>query len=176
MGLMANTAVLFGDGKELSPNTVKATLDAIKAGRDIFKEGIGLAKDVNKEVQDIARNLDKWIHGHPLDPNSEAIIWEDANYGGSARGFRLHETVTNYQDIHFSGTWTGANWNDEVSSVKVSGSVIFVAWEHANFGGNRLVLMPGTSIPELRHVAGGWHDQISSSKVIEPKELSTVFT
>ena len=60
--------------------------------------------------------------------------------------------------------------------VKVSGSVIYVAWEHANFGGNRLVLMPGTSIPELRHVAGGWHDQITSSKVIEPKELGQIFT
>ncbi len=173
---MANTAVLFGDGKELTPSTVRATLDAIKAGKDIFKEGIGLAKDIRNEVKDIARNLDKWINGHPLDPNSQAIIYQHAHHTGTARGFRLHETVTNYRDIHFSGTLRGADWNDEVSSVKVSGSVVFVVWEAINFGGNRLVLMPGTSIPELRHVAGGWHDQISSSKVIEPKELGQMFT
>lgn len=172
---MANSAVLFGDGKEVTPNVMAETLKALKDGRDIFKEGIGLAKDIRNEVKDVARNLDKWFNGHPLDPNSEVIIWEDANSGGAARGFRMGETVTNYQDIHFSGTWTGANWNDEVSSVKVSGGAVYVVWEHANFGGNRLVLMPGTNIADLRYVAGGWHDQISSSKVIKATELGSIF-
>jgi len=174
---MANSAVLIGDGKEVAPNVVKETLDAIKAGKDIFKEGIGLAKDLRAEAQDIARNLDKWWTGkNSIDPNSEVIIWQHANFSGASRGFRLGETVTNYQDIHFNRSFfRGSNWNDEVSSVKVSGGAVFVVWEHSSFGGNRLVLMPGTNIAELRHVAGGWHDQISSSKVIKATELGQIF-
>lgn len=172
---MANSAVLFGDGKEVAPAVMQETVKALKAGKDILKEGIGLAKILGTEAQDIAKNLNKWFKGHPLDPTSEAIIWKHADFGGSARGFRLHETVTDYQGIHISGTLTGATWSDEVSSVKVSGSVVFVVWEHANFGGNRLVLMPGTSVADLRHVGGGWHDQVSSSKVINVTELSQIF-
>jgi len=175
---MANSAVLFGDGKEADTGLVKETIDALKQGRDIFAEGIGLVKDLRNEVQDVARNLDKWWNGkNPVDPNSEVIVWQHANFGNPSRGFRLHETVTNYQDIHFNRDFFRAsNWNDEISAIKVSGSAVFVAWEHANFGGNRLVLLPGTSIAELRHVAGGWHDQISSSKVIQVTELDQVFT
>lgn len=175
---MANSAVLFGDGKEVAPKLLKETIEGLKQGRDIFAEGVGIVKDLRKEVQDAARNLDKWWNGkNPINPNSEVVIWRHANFGNPARGFRMHETVTNYQDINFNRSYFGAgNWNDEVSAVKVSGSAVFVVWEHANFGGNRLVLMPGTSIAELRHVAGGWHDCISSSKVIQATELGQIFS
>ena len=49
---MANSSVLFGDVKEVAPDVVKKTLDALKAGKDIFKEGIGLAKDLRAEVKE----------------------------------------------------------------------------------------------------------------------------
>jgi|GEM_PF-3512590 len=160
---MAHSAVVFGDGKDLDPTVLKETLQALKDGKDIIMEGIGLA------------NLNRWFKEHPTDPNSKVIIYQDADYTGATRGFRLNETVTNYQDIHFSGTWRGTTWSDKVSSVKVSGSVAFVVWEHADFGGNRLVLMPGTSVADLRHVGGGWHDQVSSSQVINVTELGTIF-
>lgn len=175
---MANSTVLFGDGKEVDASIVKETIDAIKQGRDIVAEAIGLVKDIRDEAQNIARDLDKWLTGkNPIDPSSEVIIWQNINFGNPSRGFRMHEEVTNYQNIHFNiGLGLSENWNDEVSGVKVSGSAVFVAWEHASFGGNRLVLLPGTSIPFLGHVAGGWNDQISSSKVIQVTELDQIFT
>jgi len=172
---MANSAVLFGDGKEVAPAVMQETLKALKAGKDILKEGIGLAKILGGEAQDVAKNLNKWFKGDPLDPNSQAIIYKHADFTGDARGFRFGETVTDYQRIHISGTLFDESWSDEVSSVKVSGGAVFVVWEHANFGGNRLVFMPGTSVADLRHVGGGWHDQVSSSKVILATELGTIF-
>jgi hypothetical protein len=174
---MANSAVLFGDGKELDASIVKETIDAIKQGRDIFAETIGLVKDIRDEVRNVARDLDKWLTGkNPIDPNSEVIIWQHKDYGNPSRGFRMDEIVTNYQDIHYNLPLISEQWNDEASSVKVSGAAVFVAWEHASFGGNRLVLLPGTSIPFLGHVAGGWNDQISSSKVIKVTDLDQIFT
>lgn len=171
---MAHSAMVFGDGKDLDPAVLKETLEALKNGKDIITDGIGLAKILGDEAQDIAKKLNRWFKGHPLDNSSEVIIYKDADFSGSKRGFRLHETVTDYQGIHISGTWTGATWSDEVSSVEVSGSVAFVIWEHENFGGNRLVLMPGTRVADLRHVGGGWHDQVSSSQVINVTELGTL--
>jgi hypothetical protein len=173
---MANSAVLFGDGKEADASVIKETIDAIKQGRDIFAEVVGLVRDIRDEAQSVARDLDKWVSGrNDPDPNSEVIIWRHRDFGTPSRGFRMGETVTNYQNIHYNLPLYSENWNDEVSSVKVSGSAVFVIWEHASFGGNRLVLLPGTSIPFLGHVAGGWNDKVSSSKVIQVTELDQIF-
>lgn len=174
---MPDSAVLLGDGTAVDPSLLKQTIDALKQGRDIFAEAIGLAQDIRNEVRNVVNDLDKWVTGkNPIDPNSEVIIWRHKDYGNPSRGFRMHETVPNYQEIHYNVALYSEKWNDEMSSVKVSGSAVFVAWEHASFGGNRLVLMPGTSISFLGHVAGGWNDQISSSKVIQVTELDQIFT
>ncbi|MGI9243093.1 MAG: hypothetical protein ACR2RV_20010, partial [Verrucomicrobiales bacterium] len=66
-----------------------------------------------------------------------------------------------------------AEWNDRISSVRVGGNVILVAYEDANFSGASITFGAGSSHSNLSRASDGlvapanWNDRISSVRVLK---------
>jgi hypothetical protein len=95
-------------------------------------------------------------------------MYRDTDGRGKARGFNTGDAIARLSDLHWQVhplKWK--DWNDEVSSIKVEGGVVLLCYEHANYGGDRLIVIGPSYIPNLSNISDiNWNDRISSIKVL----------
>ena len=78
---------------------------------------------------------------------ADCQVFEHINYGGAHFSMPSGQNIAN----------VGGNWNDRISSVKVTNSCKLVAYQHINYGGDKRIFTANTS-----YVGNLWNDQISS--------------
>jgi hypothetical protein len=75
-----------------------------------------------------------------------AVIYEHKDFGGSSRAVAAGEAVA----------WIGDDWNDQMSSARVSAGCTLVVYEHANFKGASEKYRK-----DKKWVGDAWNDQVS---------------
>ena len=120
----------------------------------------GFAQTADRERERDQRREDELRRSGP-----RIIVFESANYRGDARVLLAGEGIDNLDSVPFEG---GRRANDRISSVRIEGSAVLLAYEHADFRG--AVIRVTESIPNLADRAmpdGGvsWNDRISSLRV-----------
>lgn len=84
----------------------------------------------------------------PFLPVSEACFYEHSNYQGRSLCFNTGSEARNLANMN--------NWNDRISSIRISGGYSIQIFEHADFRGDSLNIEKST--PHL----GSFNDRISS--------------
>lgn len=93
------------------------------------------------------------------------ILYENAGYRGDSITLYGSEGFENLDRVTFEG---GRRANDRVSSIRVEGGAVLLAYEHSDFRGQ--VIRVTESIPNLADrrmpdTSGVWNDRISSLRV-----------
>ena len=108
--------------------------------------------------------------GSPTKPGEKALtVFVDRNYGGS-----WHDVTgdwSNLKDLsgpcNQSGDGSGGNWDDCVSSIRLSPGWVATGYRDRNFSGPTFEIT--SDIPNLRDIAGpcdpGFDDCVSSIRV-----------
>lgn len=160
-------------GGQLLPDPSKA-VDTLKKLREEGQEWVKILGDVGSEAKHAYEDIRRYIKGRdPVPANSTVIMYQHADGGGHSRGFNTGDWIANFRDIHWQiDPFSWKQWNDQVSSIKVLGGVVLVAYEHVNYGGNRLIVIGPSYVSQ---VPAGWNDTISSCIVLPANELKKVF-
>lgn len=175
---MPVNAAAIGEALIADPDKAIKALKAIQETQEAYYKK---AREAGEAAFEALKSLQEWYKSHGnAHEDDTAIFYKDAGYRGPAATLRIGDNFPNLQDLHHRRDGLiprYENWSDEISSVKIKEGTVAACWEHANYGGNRLVLIGPCAIPELRHFAGGWHDCITSIQVIklEPEFLSRLF-
>jgi hypothetical protein len=102
----------------------------------------------------------------PTPSNGTCTLYQHRDFGGSHYVLHSGDVMYMVRDPDPSiGTSDGihnfiydASWNDQLSSLKVSGGCVLTLWEHVNRGGHRFVA--DNSVP---YVGEGWNDKASQA-------------
>ena len=142
------------------------------------KEWSKLISDVGFTVREILQDIKKYVNGemYPGDPSNAAIIYRERGAGGASRGLNSGDYLTNFQDLHHQDgkTWVGSpvwvDWNDRVNAINVREGFFIAVYEHANFGGDKLIVIGSARLHNLPGI--NWGDKISSAMVYPIKEIN----
>ena len=93
------------------------------------------------------------------------ILYENAGYRGNSITLFGREALENLDRVSFDG---GRRANDRISSIRIEGGAVLLAYEHSDFRGQ--VIRVTESIPNLADrtlpdVGGSWNDRVSSLRV-----------
>lgn len=102
---------------------------------------------------------------HRRGGETRVILYEKAGYRGDSIALYADEGFDNLERVNFDG---GRRANDRISSIRVEGGAVLLAYEHAGFRGQLIRVIE--SIPNLDDRAlpdavGSWNDRISSLRV-----------
>ncbi|WP_026734966.1 hypothetical protein [Fischerella sp. PCC 9605] len=171
---MASSLAVIGTAVLSNPDKV---IDAIKKAREEGEAWVDLIKDAGQGAVDTFRDFQTYFRGERSVPTSSTVVIYRSKGGTSAsRGFNTGDAIANFRDIHWQvNRFRWENWNDEVSSIKVAGGIAAAFYEHASYGGARLLVIGSASLEDLANI--GWTDQISSCKIIpaHPDAINSLF-
>lgn len=133
---------------------------------------------VESTIRGTLQDIRKYVTGekYPGDPSNAAIIYRRPGAGGPARGLNSGDYLRNFQDMHHQDgtTWIGTpvwvQWNDRVNAINVREGFFMAVYEHANFGGNRLIIIGPSRLHDLPSI--GWGDKISSAMIYPLSKIS----
>ncbi|MDX2109619.1 MAG: peptidase inhibitor family I36 protein [Verrucomicrobiota bacterium] len=94
-------------------------------------------------------------------------FYEYTNFGGHSDRIYVNDGIENLDD-HGMSFWD--DWNDEISSLAVYGSINVRIYEHANYTGD-YVDITGSVYDLYYYYAGNWNDRVSSIWVYEYPQL-----
>lgn len=99
------------------------------------------------------------VFGNSQYPQRGVCVFDRAGYQGRMECFQAGDDVADLARL--------SGWNDKVSSIRVFGNARVVAFENAQFGGERLVI--DRDIPDLNQLRMSrnktWNDKISALQV-----------
>ncbi|MBI3884142.1 MAG: beta/gamma crystallin family protein [Opitutae bacterium] len=93
---------------------------------------------------------------------SRVVLYEKAGYRGDSLTLFAGEAVENLDRVSFDG---GRRANDRISSIRIEGGAVLLAYEHARFRGQLIRVtesIPNLADRALPEVVGSWNDRISS--------------
>jgi hypothetical protein len=96
---------------------------------------------------------------------ARVILYEKAGYRGDSITLYADEGFDNLERVTFEG---GRRANDRISSIRVEGGAVLLAYEHAGFRGQLIRVtenIPNLDDRALPDVVGSWNDRISSLRV-----------
>ena len=139
--------------------------EAAKAANEIEEEMVKYIENKPNQarrIKNAAKAMGNLIFGAASPGLHNFYMYENAGntgyaYGRSEAEF-AHHNLPKLCERSTAGIcrW---NWNDKASSVKTNGRTVFVGYEHANYGGSRLIIGPNQNV-NLHAI--GWGDRISS--------------
>ena len=102
----------------------------------------------------------------PLPPRGRALLFPEPNFRGEPF---VVEAGTVIDNLEFLRNASGRKWNDRVSSVRLEGPVVLVAYEDAYFRGAQATLSRDASDLSALHLGdrhgATWNNRISSLRV-----------
>ena len=96
---------------------------------------------------------------------ARVILYEKAGYRGDSLTLYADEGFDDLERVTFEG---GRRANDRISSIRVEGGAVLLAYEHAGFRGQLIRVtesIPNLDDRALPDVVGSWNDRISSLRV-----------
>jgi hypothetical protein len=95
-------------------------------------------------------------------PSLNCLLYQHANFQGAGLLIRPNRAYSDFTKIGVLAAGPGGgSWNDIVPSVKSEGATVLL-FEHVNFAGNTLLVMPNDLLANLETL--GWNDRVSSIK------------
>lgn len=102
---------------------------------------------------------------HRRGDGPRVILYEKAGYRGDSITLYADEGFDDLERVTFEG---GRRANDRISSIRVEGGAVLLAYEHAGFRGQLIRVtesIPNLDDRALPDVVGSWNDRISSLRV-----------
>ncbi len=120
----------------------------------VHPEGVDLTGSIDSSHKlPIPENVAAFFDRSSVEIGSKEAAFEGVdffvnyNYGGAGARWKVGRNVHNLAKINY----LGLNWNDCISSIKLSGDVEVTVYEYPNFRGVGVVIK--RSVPDLRNIA-----------------------
>lgn len=118
---------------------------------DIFSSAAELPAGWNDFVSSV------YVTYADVDTLAMVTLWEDTNYEGESIKLIPSQGLTSMRDFEFDEFFGLEDWDNELSSVEIAGSVQLRLYEHANYMGEFIDLYESAArLPQ------GWNDRVSS--------------
>lgn len=170
---MADTVVAGGSGVA----DASKGIEALKKLREEGQEWASLLGETRSDIVQAYEDFRTYLRGgRGVSASNTVIMYRDTGGRGKNRGFNTGDAINAFSDIHWQvHALRWKDWNDEPSSLKVEGGVALLCYEHSAYGGDRLIVIGPSYIPDLG--VYGWNDRISSCKVLpaDPEVIARAF-
>lgn len=180
---------VVADGETLKGNEA---IEALKLAKEAAKLAAETISEISKfeeeyikyieskpvqieRLKKVAKSLGKAVFGSHNPALRAAYIYEHTNQTGYSWGFQGNDFQDRFSSMCEKRrfglcVW---DWNDNASAIKTNGKTIMACYDHASYGGERIIVGPDESInlaSVLMDGGNSWSDRISSCIVMQDYE------
>jgi hypothetical protein len=98
----------------------------------------------------------------------QVFVYQHSNFGGAYMRFDSNREVSDLRGLN-TGALGTANWNDQISSIKVGKDRKIVCYADINYAGASITLYGSScdTTGSYSSMPSGWNDRVSSFKILD---------